>query len=230
MSTEHGITIMPLTRRIAFLGCALISACALMLALPMPAAAAGDDALIQQGKQVFETVAGVGCKACHGDFGEGKIGPANRGATEETIKAALANIEAMSFLRSQLSDEAIRQVAAYTSWMGQHKLVRILVKRGRFIPPVTQIYPGTPVQLVIQNTSTASNKIESDDIKAASLEVGPRDKASIVWTAPQQEGKLTISCKGCRSDGAATLEVTSKAKPYRPPALPIVAGSSQTVR
>src|SRR6266571_4597832 len=107
-----------------------------LVAIPLPAFAAEqlDMAMVEQGRQIFDTVAGVGCKACHGPFAEGKVGPTSRGVNEATIREALAKVGPMQFLREQLHDEDIKRVAAYTEWMGRHLLVRSLLKRGRFIP------------------------------------------------------------------------------------------------
>src|SRR5262249_37425458 len=76
-------------------------ACVTMLAA---AAEPPDMAIVEQGRQIFETIAGVGCKACHGPFAEGKVGPTNRGVNEATIREALAKVGAMQFLREQLHD------------------------------------------------------------------------------------------------------------------------------
>jgi mono/diheme cytochrome c family protein len=181
-------------------------------------------ALVEQGKVIFETAGGVGCKTCHGAFGEGKVGPANRGVNEATIREALAKIAPMQFLRDQLADGDIKKVAAYTEWMGRHLLVKTLLKRGEFIPERVSVYPGTPIQLVIENTGTEPNSIRSDGIETAPLRIPARDMASIVWTAPADEGKFTIVCSDCRiKNGLLTIEVTNTAKPYVPPPQPKVA-------
>jgi cytochrome c553 len=182
-----------------------------------------DTALVEQGKQLFETVGGVGCKTCHGAFGEGKVGPANRGVNEATIKEALAKIPAMQFLREQVSEDGIKKIAAYTSWMGRHMLVKALLKRGQFIPDRVTIHPGTPIQLVIENTGTEPNSIRSDGMNGAPVNIPPRDMASIVWTAPLDEGMVTIVCGDCRiKNGSLTIEVAKAAKPYVPPPQPTV--------
>src|SRR5262245_53354268 len=99
-----------------------------------------DMEMVEQGRRIFETIAGVGCKACHGTFAEGKVGPSNRGVNEATIREALAKIGPMQFLREQLAEEDIKRVAAYTEWMGRHMLVKSLLKRGRFIPDAISVY------------------------------------------------------------------------------------------
>jgi hypothetical protein len=180
-------------------------------------------AMVEQGRQIFETVAGVGCKACHGPFAEGKVGPTNRGVNEATIREALAKVGPMQFLREQVGDEDIKRVAAYTEWMGQHLLVRSLLKRGRFIPDAISVYPGTPVQLVIENTGSEPATIAADGVPVAAPTIPARDTVSIVWTAPETEGKSMIACSDCKiKDGLLTIEVTKAAKPYTPPPQPKV--------
>src|SRR5262245_21478280 len=177
-----------------------------------------DTAMVEQGRQIIETIAGVGCKACHGPFAEGKVGPSNRGVNEATIREALAKIGPMQFLREQLAEEDIKRVAAYTEWMGRHMLVKSLLKRGRFIPDAISVYPGTPVQLVIENTGFEPATLAADGISVAAHTIAARDSASIVWTAPEIEGKSTIACSDCKiKDGSLTIEVTKTAKPYIPP-------------
>lgn len=73
------------------------------------------EALINQGKIIFETTAGgVGCALCHGLDGKGKpefASPPNRGATADMIWNALENRPQMSFI--VLSNDEVRAVAAY---------------------------------------------------------------------------------------------------------------------
>jgi mono/diheme cytochrome c family protein len=194
-----------------------------LAAFPAYAAEPFDLAMVEQGRQIFETIAGVGCKACHGPFAEGKVGPSNRGVNEATIREALAKIGPMQFLREQLAEEDIKRVAAYTEWMGRHMLVKSLLKRGRFIPDAISVYPGTPVQLVIENTGSEPATLAADGISVAAPTIAARDTASIVWTAPETEGKSTVACSDCKiKDGSLTIEVTKTAKPYIPPPQPKV--------
>lgn len=180
-----------------------------------------DMSKVEQGKQLFDGIAGVGCKACHGPFAEGKVGPTNRGVNEATIREALSKVGAMQFLREQIRDEDIKRIAAYTEWMGQHMLATALLKRGRFIPDLISIHPGTKLQLVVENTGSEPATLAGSGISIGASSVPARDVVSIVWTAPQSEGKSTITCIDCRiKDGVLTLDVVKTAKPYIPPPQP----------
>src|SRR5260370_9748958 len=149
-----------------------------------------DPASVARGQNLYGTAGGVGCKACHGSYGEGKMGPTNRGVNEATIREALAKIGAMQFLKEQLNDGDIPQLAAYTERMGRHMLVRALLKRGRFIPESVSVYPGTLVQLIIENTASEPSTINGEQIAAHPQTIPPLDSASLEWTPPQTQCKL----------------------------------------
>ena len=68
-----------------------------------------DEASIEAGRNVFQTAAGVGCKTCHGDYGEGDlgVGPYIRGATDGTIRAAIDGINEMIIIKNTIAEEDI---------------------------------------------------------------------------------------------------------------------------
>lgn len=75
--------------------------------------------LIAQGKEIFEkTAGGVGCALCHGFDAKGdpsQGAPDNRGASADTIFAALASRPQMSFIT--LTNDEIDAVAAYLAFL-----------------------------------------------------------------------------------------------------------------
>jgi len=82
-----------------------------------------DDALIAQGKILFDETAGdVGCAFCHGLDGKGdgpaQVNAANiRAARETTIRAALGGTVAMMEFIT-LSEAEIAAIAAYLEQLG----------------------------------------------------------------------------------------------------------------
>src|SRR5262249_55739118 len=95
--------------------------------------------------------------------------------------------------------------------------------RGQFVPEKVSVHPGTPVQLVIENTGIEPATIRSHGIEMSPVKIAGRDTATFVWVAPQNEGKVSIACEDCRIKGdPMTIEVTSTAKPYVPPPQPKV--------
>ena len=112
-----------------------------------------DKLMIEKGREVFLTAGGVGCVSCHGSYAEGTVGvgPPTRGSNERTIRAALQAEKCMEFLRNDLSDALIKQVAAYFQWLGQLKLIKAIAHRGRFVPDQLEVHPGTKVHFVVAN-------------------------------------------------------------------------------
>ncbi|MCH8103621.1 MAG: c-type cytochrome [Chloroflexi bacterium] len=78
-----------------------------------------DEELIAQGKEIFvKTAGGVGCALCHGLDAKGdpsQGAPDNRGASADTIFAALASRPQMSFIT--LTNDEIDAVAAYLAFL-----------------------------------------------------------------------------------------------------------------
>lgn len=173
--------------------------------------------LIRAGEKVFRTVGEIGCASCHGDYAEGDkgIGPYNRGVGEEKIRAAINSIEAMEFLKDEVRDREIKQIAAYYYWLGELQLVKTLAKRGRFIPDSVQVYPGTNIQLVINNSSPFPRSFASGNMGIKPLTVPGRDSAYLVWRAPKDEGVFTLKCTNCRIKGQVlSIEITKSARKH----------------
>ncbi len=186
---------------------------------------AQDSQLIERGRQVFLNAGDVGCAACHGTYAEGDvgIGPYNRGVGESSVREALDSVDEMSFLKDALSDDEIRQIAAYYEWLGQMQLVKVLVKRGRFVPDEIDIHPGTAIQLVIDNSGRASQTFGSDDMGIEAFEVPGRTVEDLIWTAPNDEGVFELRCTDCRlKNQAFSINVTRAARPF-PPTLQVAA-------
>jgi len=179
--------------------------------------------LIEKGRTLWLTVAGVGCAGCHGRFGEGDvgIGPYNRGVGLSKIQAAIATVEQMRIVRGKLDMQDIEAVAAYNSWLGQYQLVKTLLKRDRFDPSAVDIYPGTAVQLAINNSGQSPRKFAGPNMEVAEFEIPGRTVHDFIWHAPEQEGAYTLRCTDCQGQNQEfTVNVRRSAKPYRGPEKP----------
>ncbi|MBI1984135.1 MAG: hypothetical protein HYS61_08055 [Acidobacteria bacterium] len=179
-----------------------------------------DTKLIEKGRKIWLTVAGIGCAGCHGRFGEGDvgIGSYNRGVGLSKIQSSIAAVDQMRMLQGKLNPQDIEAVAAYNSWLGQHQLVKTLVKRDRFEPDTVDIFPGTAVQLVINNSSQSPRKFAGPNMNIPEFQVSGREMHDLVWQAPDKEGTYTLLCLDCRGQGEHfTINVRRSAKPYRAP-------------
>jgi len=200
-----------------------ISAFAL-LGLTNYSAAIADDAEIEAGRQVFRTVAGVGCKTCHGDYAEGDlgVGPFIRGATEGTIRASIDATNEMIIIKTTITDDDITAVAAYLNYLGSLQVVRTLSKRGRFIPETTSVRPGAQLQLIVKNSGVAPATYTSADMDVEEWVIPGRSTADIEWQAPVAEGEYSITCTDCKlKDQYFVISVDANA-----PAQPGVAAAS----
>jgi mono/diheme cytochrome c family protein len=196
---------------------ATIPFCAAAL-LSMDMALAGDENAIAAGATVFSTVAGVGCKTCHGEYAEGDlgVGPFIRGASEETIRAAIDATGEMVIVKNVITDEEIEAVAAYVGYLGSLQVARTLAKRGRFLPGEFSTRPGTGVQLVIKNSSVAPHTFKSDNMGIDELTIPGRSTGSIEWQAPDAEGEYSLYCEDCKLKGEFfTLHVDMAADEFK---------------
>jgi len=92
----------------------LVGVAALIARLSALPGFAQDNALVEEGREIFEeTAGGVGCAMCHGPTAEGDIGPAIQGADPAMIRGQLDTNDQMAFI--SLSDEEIEQVSTSCS-------------------------------------------------------------------------------------------------------------------
>jgi mono/diheme cytochrome c family protein len=184
---------------------------------------AGDDELLEEGARVFDTIAGVGCKTCHGDYAEGDlgVGPFIRGATEATIRATIDANNEMIIIKNTITEDEIKAVAAYVAHLGSLQVARTLAKRGRFLPDEFSTRPGTGVQLIIKNSSISPHTFGSDDMGIDELTIAGRSTASIEWQAPDTPGVFALYCTDCKiKDQFFTVKVDPEAPEFKgtPPA------------
>ena len=180
---------------------------------------ADDDGQLAEGARVFSTIAGVGCKTCHGEYAEGDVGvgPYIRGASEGSIRASIEATGEMIVIKSAITEDEIKAVAAYVGRLGTMQAARTLAKRGRFLPEEISIRPGTDVQLIIQNSSVQPHTFKSDNMGVDEFIVAGRSSGSVEWPAPEAEGEFSLYCTDCKlKDQFFTVRVAASAKEFRP--------------
>ena len=195
-----------------------------LAALLAPSAWAGeappDIKLIEKGDRIAHTVAGIGCVGCHGRYGEGDVGvgPYIRGVSASKVRAAIDAVSPMQIVKAQLTPDDIDAVARYWGWMGQHQVVKTLLKRDRFIPDAVDVYPGTSLQLVISNSGQAARKLSGPGPGVADFTVPGREFHDFIWRAPESEGVFALRCADCAlPDQSLTIRVSRSARPYHVP-------------
>jgi mono/diheme cytochrome c family protein len=184
----------------------------------LPSSAQGDEGVQPDGARVFNTVAGMGCKTCHGEYAEGDVGvgPYIRGASEGAIRAAIDATGATVVIKNVITEDEIEAVAAYVGNLGTMQAARTLAKRGRFLPGEISIRPGTSVQLIIQNSSIQPHTFKSDNMAMGELVIAGRSSGSLEWHAPETEGEFSVYCTDCKlKDQLFTVKVAASAAPFR---------------
>ncbi|MCH7852822.1 MAG: cupredoxin domain-containing protein [Proteobacteria bacterium] len=177
-----------------------------------------DDSQLAAGERVFNTVAGIGCKTCHGEYAEGDVGvgPYLRGASEGAIRAAIDATGEMVVIKSVITEDEIKAVVAYVGKLGTLQPVRTLAKRGRFLPQEISIRPGTGVQLIIKNASIQPHTFKSDNMNIEELVIAGRSSGSLEWRAPETEGEFAVYCTNCKlKDQLFVIKVAASAAPFR---------------
>jgi mono/diheme cytochrome c family protein len=211
-----------MSKRFTAAGAALLLASLALAPAALPADGRGDAKLLEKGRSVWLTAGGVGCAGCHGRFGEGDVGvgPYNRGVGASKINEAIANVPQMRVVKGLAPDD-IEAVVAYNSWLGEHQLVKTLLKRDRFEPAAADVHPGTPIQLAVNNAGQTPRKFAAPGMNVAEFEIPGRTVHDFVWRAPAQEGAYVLRCVDCGAQGQEfTINVRNSAKPYLGPEKP----------
>lgn len=175
---------------------ALITFAAMLSASPMLSA---DEEAIARGEKLFNELAGLGCKGCHGEFGEGDlgVGPYIRGATEGAVRAAIDGIDTMIVIKSVIDEQGIKDVSEYVNSLGSTRIVRTLAKKGRFLPNTFTVAPNSKFQIVVQNASFQPRVFLSEDLGFGDgLEIDARTTSGVNWTSPA-DGEIKLWCKNC---------------------------------
>ena len=186
-----------------------------LLVPPLPSVAQDTDLeTLQRGEKVFNEIAGLGCKSCHGEFAEGDlgVGPYIRGASEGTIRAAIEGIDAMVVVKMNIDEQGINDVAAYVNSLGSTSIIRTLAKKGRFLPDSATVAPNSRFQIVINNSSFQPRVYKSEDLGIAQgTQVAARQTGVISWTSPAK-GSFKLHCDDCKlSDQFFTITVDPNA-------------------
>ncbi len=186
--------------------------------LSLNVAQANDENLLAEGARVFNTIAGIGCKTCHGEYAEGDlgVGPFIRGATEATIRATIDATNEMVIIKNTITDDDIKAIAAYIGYLGTLQVARTLAKRGRFLPDNFSTRPGTGLQLVIKNASVSPHTFKSDNMGIDEITIPGRSTGSVEWQAPDAEGEYSLYCTDCKlKDQFFTVKVDVEADEFR---------------
>jgi mono/diheme cytochrome c family protein len=190
----------------------------LLALLPLATFAENDEAILAEGARVFDEVAGVGCKTCHGDYAEGDlgVGPFIRGAPEGMIRASIDATGEMIVVKNVITEDEIKAVSAYLGHLGTLQVARTLAKRGRFVPAEFSTRPGTRVQVIVRNSGFSPYTFRSDNMGIDDMTIPARGSGNFEWPAPDTEGEYSIYCTDCKlKDQYFVLKVDAGAEEFK---------------
>jgi len=192
--------------------------CAVFGVVLMGSNANGDTNRLERGRIVFEQVAGIGCKGCHGEYAEGDlgIGPYIRGADDGMVRAAIEGIGEMIVIKSMIKADEIAEVVEYVNYLGSLQVARTLAKRGRFLPEEFSTRPGTTLQLVVKNTSAKPHTFRSDNMDIEPITIAGRSTGSIIWNSSKEAGEYSLYCIDCMlEDQFYRIKLDESAKKFK---------------
>ena len=136
----------------------------------------------------------------------------------------------MVVVRTAITEDEIKAVAAFLNHLGTMQVVRTLAKRGRFLPDTFSVRPGTAVQLIIQNAGIQAYTFKSDDMGIEGRSIPGRSSGSIEWRALDEEGEYSLYCTDCKlKDQFFRLNVDSAATEFRTVATSTAAGTDEAM-
>ena len=151
---------------------------------------------IVAGRTTFSEAGGIGCVACHGNYGLGdlQIGPNVRGVDATRIEGALDGAEEMDFLGPLLSDTDIDNLAAYLQYLGTLEAAATLVRGDTFTPEELVVPGGTGVQVIVDNGNRSECTFGLTGIEREPVVIPGRQAGDLVFTTAAEAGVLQGAC------------------------------------
>lgn len=83
----------------------------------------------EQDKAVYQTVGGMGCAVCHGEYGDGgeSVGNNIRDSSLERLKHAFETVPVMQGLARAMDDDKYAAIDRYLSQLAERQLLKVVV-------------------------------------------------------------------------------------------------------
>lgn len=136
-------------------------------------------------EQLFNTVGGYGCSACHGKYahGGGFVGGDIRGATREQLDSALETEPTMLLLAEVLDEDKRNALIGYLAALAQLQLVEWRIGESTTTTTTVKAKAGQRVQLVLFNGTLDRLSLDLSIIGAAkNYQIEAYDTQAITWT------------------------------------------------
>ncbi|WP_372880593.1 hypothetical protein [Psychromonas sp.] len=146
-------------------------------------------------EQLYHTVGGYGCAACHGKYahGGGYVGGNIRAATREQLDNALQTEPSMLLLAEVLDENKRNLLSSYLAELGQKQLVEWRIGESD-APKAVKIKAGDDVQLVIFNGTFERLSVDLSALDAAAdYQIDAYDTHAITWSAKAGDYLLSVN-------------------------------------
>ncbi|WP_406609148.1 c-type cytochrome [Agarivorans sp. JK6] len=146
------------------------------------------------GKNLYLTVGGYGCAACHGKYanGAGNVGGNIRGASLEQLNYALENEPTMQLLSDVLAPEQRGLIVQYLDSLGAVQLVEWSIGENTDIK-AQQLIPKQLSQLVVKNDTLVSIAVDLSPLAInQALHIEPLDTQAVQFVAPAFSVSLQV--------------------------------------
>ena len=133
-------------------------------------------------EQLYNTVGGYGCSACHGKYahGGGYVGGNIRGATREQLDRALKTEPTMLLLAKVLDENKRNTLVEYLTSLSEMKLLEWRI--GEASTTVVQVKAEQRIQFVLFNGTFDTLSLDLSPIGAVNAyEIEAYDTQAITW-------------------------------------------------
>ncbi len=146
------------------------------------------------GQNLYLTIGGYGCAACHGKYanGAGNVGGNIRGASLEQLNQALENEPTMKLLGDAFAPGQREQVIQYLASLGAMPLVEWNIGDDTNIK-FQQLIPQQLSQLVVKNDTLAAVAVDLSPLAIKqTLDIEPLDTQAVQFVAPASLVNLQV--------------------------------------
>lgn len=146
------------------------------------------------GQNLYLTIGGYGCAACHGKYanGAGNVGGNIRGASLEQLNHALESEPTMQLLGDALAPEQRVLITHYLASLGAMPLVEWNIGGDTKIR-AQQLIPQQLSQLVIKNDTLAVVAVDLSPLELKkTLQIEPLDTQAVQFIAPASSVSLQV--------------------------------------
>lgn len=149
----------------------------------------------QEDKAVYQSIGGMGCAVCHGEYGDGgeSVGNNIRHTSLARLKHAFETVPVMQGLARAMNDERYQAVDNYLNQLSERQLIKVTVTENEIIHQATEtLMKEVYGQLVIHNGGSNMARVH---INGQLEMIAPRANFAMDIAPGQAAIKLTLAAQ-----------------------------------